>query len=95
MAKQSSSCIKCKSTAYRAREIRTTGSGITRFFKNTAPEYASVACAGCSYTELYLLDGSRIGNILDFFTNWHFPVNSFPTTTFARNSILAEKEFTT
>ena len=69
MAKQSYSCIKCKGTEYRAGEIRTTGSGITRFLNIQSQRYATVACAGCGYTELYRLDGTGIGNILDFFTN--------------------------
>ncbi|MQF48796.1 GTP-binding protein [SAR202 cluster bacterium AC-647-N09_OGT_505m] len=69
MAKQSYSCIKCEGTEYRTGELRTTGSGITRFLNIQSQKYATVACAGCGYTELYRLDGSGIGNILDFFGN--------------------------
>ena len=69
MAQQSYSCTKCSGTEYRVGEIRTTGSGITRFLNIQNQKYATVACKECGYTELYRLDGSGIGNIVDIFTN--------------------------
>ncbi|MDP7469839.1 MAG: zinc ribbon domain-containing protein, partial [Dehalococcoidia bacterium] len=47
--------MKCKGTKYRAGELRTTGSGISRFFNIQNQKYATVACAACGYTELYRL----------------------------------------
>ncbi len=69
MAKQAYSCIKCKGTEYKAGELRTTGSGITRYLNIQNQKNATVACAACGYTELYRLDGTGIGNIVDIFTN--------------------------
>jgi predicted nucleic-acid-binding Zn-ribbon protein len=69
MAKQTYSCMKCKGTEYRAGQIRTTGSGLSRFFNIQNQKYGTVACMVCGYTELYRIDGGRLGNILDFFTN--------------------------
>jgi hypothetical protein len=69
VAKQKYSCMKCKGTKYRAGELRTTGSGISRFFNIQNQKYATVACAACGYTELYRLDGSGISNIIQIFTN--------------------------
>ena len=53
-----------------AGELRTTGSGMSRFLNLQNQKYATVACAGCGYTELYRKDGGGgIGNILDIFSN--------------------------
>ena len=69
MAKQVYSCIKCNGTEYKTGELRTTGSGLTRLFNIQNQKYATMACVGCGYTELYRMDGTGVGNILDFFTN--------------------------
>jgi len=69
MAQNTYSCMKCHRTEYRAGELRTTGSGLSRFFNLQNQKYATVACAGCGYTELYRQDGSGISNIIDIFTN--------------------------
>jgi len=62
-------CIKCSGTEYRTGQLRTTGSGISRFLNIQNQKYATVSCSECGYTELYRLDGSGIGNIIDIFTN--------------------------
>ena len=54
---------------YRSGELRTTGSGLTRFLNIQNQKYATVACTQCGYTDLYRLDGSGVGNLFDFFTN--------------------------
>ena len=69
MSKGSFSCAKCLGTTYKTGQLRTTGSGLSRFLNLQNQKYATVACEGCGYTELYKLDGSGIGNILDIFTN--------------------------
>ncbi|MCL0029034.1 zinc ribbon domain-containing protein [Dehalococcoidia bacterium] len=61
--------MKCKGAKYITGALRTTGSGISRLLNIQNQKYATVACEGCGYTELYRLDGSGIGNIVDFFTN--------------------------
>ena len=70
MAKQQGwTCVKCNSKEYKNGELRTTGSGISRFLNLQNQKYVTVTCDGCGYTELYRADGSGIGNIFDIFTN--------------------------
>ena len=69
MVKGTYSCVKCKGTEHRDGELRTTGSGLSRFLNIQNQKYATVACKECGYTELYRLDGSGIGNIVEIFTN--------------------------
>ena len=63
------SCAKCQTTDYKTGELRTTGSGLTRFFNIQNQKYGTVSCANCGYTELFRLDGTGFGNIVDLFTN--------------------------
>lgn len=63
-------CHKCDSSEYRTGELRTTGSGLTRFLNIQNQKYGTVSCADCGYTEIYRQDGAgKLGNILDLFTN--------------------------
>ncbi|MBT4142515.1 MAG: hypothetical protein HOE50_05185, partial [Chloroflexi bacterium] len=48
-------------------EIRTTGSGISRIFNIQNQKYQTVSCTKCGFTELYRLDGSGFGNVIDLF----------------------------
>ena len=69
MTQQVFECAKCNSHEYSTGEIRTTGSGFSRFMNIQNQKYATVSCTNCGYTDLYKLDGSGVGNVLDFFTN--------------------------
>jgi hypothetical protein len=69
MTQQAYTCFKCQGIEYKTGELRTTGSGLSRFFNIQNQKYASISCKACGYTELYRRDGSGIGNVLDFFTN--------------------------
>lgn len=69
MSQKQYSCTKCAGKEYRSGQLRTTGSGITRFLNVQNQKYTTVSCVACGHTELYRVDGSGIGNILDFFTN--------------------------
>jgi hypothetical protein len=69
MERREYSCTKCGGAEYRSGELRTTGSGLTRFFNIQNQKYGTVSCRKCGHTELYRLDGTGIGNIVDFFTN--------------------------
>jgi len=62
-------CVKCAGTEYKAREIRTTGSGISRFLNVQNQKFSTVSCSNCGYTELYRMDGRGMGNIFDILTN--------------------------
>ena len=70
MGKRQYSCVKCAGTKYAAGEIRTTGSGLSRFLNLQNQKFATVSCTGCGYTEVYRMDASgAIGNIFDILTN--------------------------
>lgn len=69
MAKQRFECSKCRGTEYSSGEIRTTGSGASRFLNLQNQKFAVISCNGCGFTELYRMHGSGIGNIFDIFTN--------------------------
>lgn len=62
-------CPKCGSTICEIGEIRTTGSFLTKIFNIQNKRFTTVTCSKCSYTELYSEKSSKIGNVLDFFTN--------------------------
>ena len=69
MVKQRFVCAKCGSPDYSSGEIRTTGSGVSRFLNMQNQKFAVVSCTGCGYSDLYRMDGSGISNIFDIFTN--------------------------
>ncbi|HAL46628.1 MAG: GTP-binding protein [SAR202 cluster bacterium] len=70
MSKRTYTCDKCDGTRYEAGEIRTTGSGISRFLNLQNKKFATVSCADCGYTEIYRMHaGGTIGNIFDVLTN--------------------------
>lgn len=70
MEKRQFSCIKCSGTDYKGGEIRTTGSGISRFLNLQNQKFSTVSCTGCGYTEIYRMDaGGAIGNIFDILSN--------------------------
>lgn len=70
MALREYSCDKCGAKTYQSGELRTTGSGISRFLNLQNQKYATVACTECGFTELYRVDvGGRAASVLDIFTN--------------------------
>jgi|TARA_B110000263_G_scaffold238950_1_gene240697 predicted nucleic-acid-binding Zn-ribbon protein len=70
MEKQNYECSNCKKSEYSTGEIRTTGSGISRFLNLQNNKFATVSCKNCGYTDFYKVDsGSKWGNVLDLFTN--------------------------
>ena len=70
MAKQQYTCVKCENTEYATGQIRTTGSGLSRFLNLQNQEFTTVSCNNCGYTEVYRMDaGGKIGNIFDILSN--------------------------
>ena len=70
MAVREYTCDKCGSKRYDAGELRTTGSGLSRFLNLQNQKYATIACTECGFTELYRMDGGgRAADVLDIFTN--------------------------
>ena len=65
MEQRQFSCIKCSGTECTEGEIRTTGSGVSRFFNLQNQKFASVSCSNCGYTEFYRRSTGRAGNIFD------------------------------
>ena len=63
-------CPKCQTTAYEKDEIRTTGSGLSKFFDVQNKRFVAITCKNCRYTELYKQgDSGTLSNIFDFLTN--------------------------
>ena len=70
MAKQKYSCAKCETTEFETSEIRTTGSGFSRFMNLQNQKFSTVSCTNCGYTEVYRMHaGGKIGNIFDILSN--------------------------
>ena len=68
MDRQAYICKNCPNTEYTTGEIRTTGSGISRFLNLQNKKFVTVSCNECGYTDLYKTDGSgKLGTILDIF----------------------------
>jgi len=64
------SCPKCSGWDFETDEIRTTGSGFTRFFDIQNRRFTAISCKRCGYTEFYKAGrGSTAGSILDFLTS--------------------------
>jgi len=59
-------CPKCGNTQSEVDEIRTTGSGFSRFFDIQNKKFTVVCCTRCKYSELYKGSASSPGNIADF-----------------------------
>gem|GEM_PF-2859657 len=45
------SCDKCGVKTYKSGELRTTGSGVSRFFNLQNQKYRTIACTECGFTE--------------------------------------------
>ncbi|MCL0099838.1 zinc ribbon domain-containing protein [Dehalococcoidia bacterium] len=70
MTEHQYSCEKCHSTGYKTGEIRTTGSGLSRFLNLQNQKFTAISCDKCGYTDLFRTDGGgKIGNIFDVLTN--------------------------
>ncbi|MFL2761337.1 MAG: zinc ribbon domain-containing protein [Dehalococcoidia bacterium] len=59
-------CAKCEGSEFKNNEIRTTGSGLSRFFDIQNQKFTAVTCTNCGYTELFKVQGGGIGNFFDF-----------------------------
>ena len=64
------SCTKCGCTNCEKGEIRTTGSGISRFLNLQNQKFGFMACEACGYAEFYRMDGKGgLGTVFDILTN--------------------------
>jgi len=50
-------------------QFAATGGGLTKFFNIQNKKFTTVSCGQCKYTEIYKVDTSTLGNVLDFFGN--------------------------
>ena len=67
---RSFSCVKCNGTEYTTGEIRTTGSGISRYLNLQNQKFGVIGCSSCGYSEMYRLDGKGgWGTFFDILTN--------------------------
>jgi predicted nucleic-acid-binding Zn-ribbon protein len=69
MNQKSYTCPKCGNKKAETDQIRTTGSGFTRYFNIQNRKFHAVSCIKCGFTELYK-EGKSSGasNVLDFIT---------------------------
>lgn len=68
--KKQFNCAKCNGREYELDEIRTTGSGFTKYFNIQNRRFTALSCKRCGYTEFYRTGRSGgAANILDFLTN--------------------------
>lgn len=68
--KQSYQCPKCNGRKPEVDEIRTTGSGFTKYFNIQNRRFTAVSCAHCGFTEFYKgAMHSGASSVLDFLTN--------------------------
>ena len=70
MEKNTYTCPKCSNRKADIDQIRTTGSGFTKYFNIQNRRFTTVSCTKCGYTELYKgRPASGGSNVLDFLTN--------------------------
>jgi len=63
-------CPKCGNRKAEMDEIRTTGSGFSRYFNIQNRRFTAVSCTHCGFTEFYRgAPSGGAGNVLDFLTN--------------------------
>ena len=55
------SCAKCGCTNCETGEIRTTGSGFSRFLNLQNQKFGYLTCSNCAYTEFYRMHGGGKG----------------------------------
>jgi len=69
MNQKNYTCPKCGNRKADVDQIRTTGSGFTRYFNIQNRRFHAVSCSKCGFTELYK-EGKSSGasNVLDFIT---------------------------
>ncbi len=60
-------CPKCGNTEFDEKEVRMTGSGLSRFFDVQTERFDAASCRECGYTEFYSKQRSKKGDVLDFF----------------------------
>ena len=67
---QTFTCAKCGGSTCETGEVRTTGSGFSRFLNLQNQKFGFLACETCGYTEFYRMDGSgRFATVFDILTN--------------------------
>ncbi|NOY23580.1 MAG: GTP-binding protein [Acidobacteria bacterium] len=62
-------CPKCGNTEFKTDVMRATGGRFAKIFDVQNRKFTTLTCTRCQYTEFYRGDTSKLGNILDFFTN--------------------------
>ena len=74
MAKQAYECAKCRETSYRAGELRTTGSGISRFLNLQNHILLKAIVKTIIDVLLFQRDSLNIFGVIGWITNQHYLV---------------------
>ena len=61
-------CAKCGNTSFDTDQFRATGGILSKVFDVQTKRFTTVSCERCTYTEIYRTKSSRLGDVLDFFT---------------------------
>lgn len=62
-------CSKCGNTTFDTDQFRAAGGMFSKIFDVQNKRFTTVTCERCTYTEIYRTQSSRLGDVLDFFTN--------------------------
>jgi predicted nucleic-acid-binding Zn-ribbon protein len=61
-------CAKCGNRSFETDQFRATGGMFSKVFDVQNKRFTTVSCAHCTYTEIYRTKTSKLGDVLDFFT---------------------------
>jgi len=62
-------CTKCGNTTFETDQFRATGGMFSKIFDVQNKRFTTVTCDRCTHTEIYRTKSSKLGDVLDFFTN--------------------------
>ena len=62
-------CPKCGHTEFEKDEMRATGGAFAKIFDVQNKKFTLVTCTRCKFTEMYKMESSTFGNVVDFFTS--------------------------
>ena len=62
-------CPKCAGREFDTDQFRATGGMFAKVFDVQNKRFTTVTCTNCSFTEIYRVESSALGNVFDFFTS--------------------------
>ncbi len=62
-------CPKCGNREFDVDQFRATGGVFAKVFDVQNKRFSTVTCTQCTFTEIYRVPSSKLGNVFDFLTN--------------------------